>query len=91
MRSRVEQSMSDRLTIPPEQLSAEALQGVIEEFITREGTDYGDFEWSLADKVKQVVTLLRTGKAQIIFDTRTETCTLMTREEIRKLEAGDIE
>ena len=83
--------MSDRLIIPPEQLSAEALQGVIEEFITREGTDYGTSEWSLAEKVKQVLAQLRAGKAQIVFDTRAETCTLMTREEMRKLEAGDVE
>lgn len=84
-------SMSGRLIIPPEQLSADALQGVIEEFITREGTDYGDVEWSLADKVKQVLAQLRTGNAQIIFDTHAETCTIMIREEIRKLDVGDIE
>ena len=83
--------MTDRLIIPPEQLSADALQGVIEEFITREGTDYGAHEWSLADKVKQVHAQLRAGHAQIVFDTRAETCTLMTREEIRMLEAGDMQ
>ena len=81
-------SMSDRVIIPPEQLSADALQGVIEEFITREGTDYGDVEWSLLDKVKQVHAQLRSGGAQIVFDTHAETCTIMTREEIRMLEAG---
>ncbi len=75
--------MSDSLVIPLEQLTAEALQGVIEEFITREGTDYGAVEWTLADKVKQVQAQLRNGHAQIIFDTRLETCTIMTREEIR--------
>jgi uncharacterized protein len=68
--------MSDKLIIPVEQLSTEALQGVIEEFITREGTDYGAIEWSLADKVSQVRTQLRDGSAQIIFDVRTETCTI---------------
>lgn len=74
------------LIVPPEQLSAEALQGVIEEFITREGTDYGEFEFSLADKVEHVRKQLKTAVVQIIFDMRTETCTLMTREEIRQLD-----
>ena len=84
--------MSDNyVVIGPEQLSAEALEGVIEEFITREGTDYGTVEWSLADKVKQVRAQLRAGGAQIVFDTRAETCTIMTREEIRALEVGDME
>ncbi len=78
------------VVVDPEQLSVEALQGVIEEFITREGTDYGDGEWSLADKVLQVQAQLRSGGAQIVFDVGAETCTIMTREEIRKLEVGDI-
>ena len=73
------------LIVPPEQLSAEALQGVIEEFITREGTDYGEFEFSLADKVEHVRAQLKSAVVQIVFDMRSETCTLMTREEIRQL------
>lgn len=79
------------VVVEPGQLSVEALQGVIEEFITREGTDYGVGEWSLADKVKQVHAQLRAGSAQIVFDIGAETCTIMTREEMRKLEGGDIE
>lgn len=75
------------LIVPPERLSAEALQGVIEEFITREGTDYGELEFSLADKVEQVRAQLKTAIVQIVFDVRLETCTLMTRDEIRQLEA----
>lgn len=77
------------LIVPPEQLSDEALQGVIEEFITREGTDYGEHEFSLADKVKQVRAQLKAAMVQIVFDVRSETCTLMTREEIRQLDVGD--
>lgn len=77
------------LIVPPDQLSAEALQGVIEEFITREGTDYGEFEFSLADKVEHVRSQLRTKAVQIIFDLRSETCTLMTRDEIRQLGTVD--
>lgn len=77
------------LIVPPEQLSDEALQGVIEEFITREGTDYGELEFSLADKVKQVRAQLRAATVQIVFDVRSETCTLMTREEIRQIVASD--
>lgn len=73
------------LIVPPEQLSSDALQGVIEEFITREGTDYGEFEFSLADKVAQVRAQLRTAAVQIVFDIGAESCTIMTREEIRQM------
>ena len=70
------------IPIPPGQLSSEALQGVIEEFITREGTDYGEVECSLAEKVRQVRELLRTGAARIVFDTRAETCTILSSDEL---------
>lgn len=72
--------------VPSAQLSPDALQGVIEEFITREGTDYGEFEFSLAEKVEQVRAQLRVAAVQIVFDVAAETCTIMTREEIRQLE-----
>ena len=42
------------MIIPYKQISPDALQGLIEEFITREGTDYGEMEFSLAQKVSQV-------------------------------------
>ena len=40
--------------IPVDKLSAEALDGVIKEFISRDGTDYGEFEAAMETKVRQV-------------------------------------
>jgi uncharacterized protein YheU (UPF0270 family) len=54
--------------IPPESLSAEALRGVIEAFVLREGTDYGHQEHSLEAKCRAVERQLRDGRAQIWFD-----------------------
>jgi len=71
------------LVIPPEQLSADALQGVIEEFITRSGTDYGAVEIELAHKVNQVRAQLRSGAALIVFDPVAEACTIISRDEYR--------
>ena len=59
--------------IPVNKLSAEALQGVIEEFISREGTDYGEIEASQETKFRQVKYKLETGSAVLIFDDETET------------------
>ena len=56
------------MLIPHQQLSAEALQGLIEEFVTREGTDYGDVEIGLAEKVAQVRGQLDLGQAVIVYD-----------------------
>jgi uncharacterized protein len=56
------------IVIPHGELSAEALRGVLESFVLREGTDYGEREVSLDQKVAQVLRQLERGEAQIIFD-----------------------
>lgn len=59
--------------IPINRLSSEALQGVIEEFISREGTDYGEIEASPEISFRQVKHKLENGSAVLIFDDETET------------------
>ncbi|GAA5316504.1 MAG: YheU family protein [Candidatus Pelagadaptatus aseana] len=70
--------------IPYEQLSSEALNGLVEEFITREGTDYGLQEISLTDKVAQVLTQIKQGDVVIVFDAGMESVSLMTRLDARE-------
>lgn len=60
--------------IPYQSLSAQALRAVIEEFVTREGTDYGHTEYSLEAKCAAVERQLETGRAVIDWDPRTQTC-----------------
>ena len=59
--------------IPIDKISPEALQGVIEEFISRAGTDYGEVEASQETKFRQVKQKLDNGLAVLIFDDETET------------------
>ena len=59
--------------IPVNKLSPEALQGVINEFISRDGTDYGEMEVSPETNFRQVKDKLETGSAVLIFDDETET------------------
>ena len=56
------------MIIPHEQLSEAALTGLIEEFVTREGTDYGERDTALGEKVRQVLAQLDRGEARIVFD-----------------------
>lgn len=64
---------SENLDIPYDELSADTLRSVVESFVLREGTDYGEREVSLAEKVEHVMAQLRDGEARIVFDPRTET------------------
>ncbi len=56
------------IAIPPGQLSPQALRGVIEAFVLREGTDYGEREFSLEQKIAHVAAQIEAGEAQIWFD-----------------------
>lgn len=62
------------VTVPYNQLSLVAFQGIIVEFVTRDGTNYGEHEIPLETKINQVLAQLKSGKAVIIFDQETETC-----------------
>ncbi len=57
--------------VPHQDLSSEALRGVVEEFVTRDGTDYGDTWVPLEDRVQQVLALLRQREATLLFDRET--------------------
>jgi uncharacterized protein YheU (UPF0270 family) len=71
------------LEIPWRQLSVEALQGVIEEFVTREGTEYGLRDVELETKVAQVRQQLERGEVRVYFDQDSGSCQLLRRERTR--------
>jgi uncharacterized protein len=70
------------MIIPHEMLSLEALQGVIEAFVTREGTDYGTQDVSLATKVWQVRQQLDAGTVVLVYDEDTESCTIQPANQL---------
>jgi uncharacterized protein len=74
--------MSHQIVVPHTSLSAAALAGVVEEFITREGTDYGLHEHTLEQKRASVLKQLTRGEVLIVFDAQTEAVTLVTRKEL---------
>ena len=74
--------------IPVNKLSAKALQGVIEEFISRNGTDYGAMEASLETNIRQVKSKLKDGSAVLVFDDETETTNIFLADDpiLKKLD-----
>ena len=65
------------------QLRPETLESVIEEFVTRDGTDYGGAEISLERKIDQVKRRLKSGQAVILFDESTKTCNIFSKSDPR--------
>jgi hypothetical protein len=70
------------LIIPYDQLSPAALQGLLEEYVSREGTDYGHATFSLSHKVAAVRQQLETGRAVIVFDPDTQSCNITARQDL---------
>ena len=66
--------------VPHRELSPEALRGVVEEFVTRDGTDYGDTWVPLEERVQQVLERLRRGEADLLFDRETGSTHLVAVE-----------
>ncbi len=60
------------VTVPIGELSPEAQRRLVEAFVLREGTEYGERDVALEDKVADVMRQLDRGEAEIVFDPATE-------------------
>ena len=69
------------MLIPHDQLSAEALNGLIEDFVTRDGTDNGD-DAAFTTRIERVRRALDKGQAVIIFDPPTGQCQLCLKHQV---------
>ena len=56
------------IVVPSTALAADTLRAVVESYVLREGTEYGERDYSLADKVAHVMRALERGEARIIFE-----------------------
>jgi hypothetical protein len=66
--------------VPYGELAADLLHAVVESFVLREGTDYGEKEFSLEDKVARVLLQLKKGEAKIMFDPESDSVTIAVRQ-----------
>lgn len=70
------------LVLNADDLSAESLRGLVEEFVSRDGTDYGRLEKSLDQKVDAVMRQLERGEVSIVFDRDEERANLVSSREL---------
>lgn len=72
------------IEIPVEELRPEALRGLVEEFVTRDGTDYGAIERSLEQKIEDALAQLRSGEARVVFDPELESANIVLARDLAK-------
>jgi len=73
----VEGTSSEFVRIPYTELSAQILRAVVESFVLREGTDYGERELPLDEKVARMMAQLERGEASIVFDPASDSVTIL--------------
>ncbi len=73
------------MIIPYQKIPAETLRALIEDFITREGTDYGAIEMDLSKKVLQVQQSIERAQVVVVFDEASETTNLLSAEDAKSL------
>ena len=84
VRSRLVAQKTTAMRIPHLQLSPTALRAVVEEFVTRDGTDHS----SVDERIESVLHQLDVGSVELHFEPETETCTILLRGDTRKPHAG---
>ncbi|CRY56621.1 MULTISPECIES: YheU family protein [Yersinia] len=71
------------MIIPWQQIDADTLDNLLEAFVLREGTDYGEHERSLAQKVEDVRRQLVSGDVVLVWSELHETINIMPRGSFR--------
>ena len=73
--------MAQFLEIPPARLQPDVLQALLEEFASRDGTDYGEHETSLEQKVNSLRRQLTQGDITLLYDAASEHWDLLPKDE----------
>lgn len=81
--------MSENLIeVPWQELAPDVLNALVEEFVTRDGTDYGEEEIDTSRKVEQVISGIKNKTWLIVFDTEMEQCNIVDKETWTNVQRG---
>ena len=78
------------MLIPYQQLDEITLNNLIEQYILREGTDYGEVEFSLQEKTQQVLLQIKNEEIHIIYSELEESVTLISNHELQAAQVEKI-
>ena len=84
MTTQTEKANSDNIEegidVPFEKITPATLRALIEEFVSREWSELSDSDFTIDEKVEQVMQQLRDKKAKIVYDLTSETCNIVPNE-----------
>ncbi|MBL4942432.1 MAG: YheU family protein [Colwellia sp.] len=72
------------MIIPLEQLNQETLHAIIEDFVLREGTEYGAIDTTKEDKIAQVKLQLQQGSAVLVYSELHDSVNILPKEQFNQ-------
>ncbi len=81
--------MENLIEIPWDALAPDTLNALVEEFVTRDGTDYGEQEVALERKVLQVINGIKRKEFVIVFDADQESTQIVTRQQLAQFKSSN--
>lgn len=70
---RQDEQHEEAVEIPLDRINPDTLRNMVAEFVTREWSELADADYTLDEKIEQVLRQLREGRARIVFDSTSET------------------
>ena len=77
------------MIIPIADLTEDVLLNIIEGFVLREGTEYGEADVSLSEKVQQVLAQLRLGDVLLVYSELHETVNIIPKQQLGEFELSE--
>ena len=77
--------MSSFIHVPMQRLAPQVLENLLQEYASRDGTDYGEVELTLAEKTGNLRRQLEEGDISILYNLETEQWDLVTAEQAHLL------
>jgi uncharacterized protein YheU (UPF0270 family) len=73
------ESQEDGVEVPYLDINPETLRNMIEEFVSRDGADWGEAGGSMEAKIKQVLGQFESGKIKIVFDLTSQSANIVSK------------
>ncbi len=77
--------------LPLESFNLDILNALLEDIVSRDGTDYGEIELRQEEKVSQLLVSLKLKKAFVGFDAISETCIILAADQASEMGLLDYE
>jgi uncharacterized protein YheU (UPF0270 family) len=78
------------MIIPIHELETDTLTNLVQSFVLQEGTEYGEVDISLEQKVAQVIQQLKAGEAMLLYSELHETVNVISQQQFTSLSKEEL-